>query len=51
MSTDWQGPKTSRRDFLGLLGGALGGVALTRGSAFALIRLGRETWLEEELLA
>jgi hypothetical protein len=35
MSTDWQGPKTTRRDFLGLLGGAPGGVALTRGSAFA----------------
>lgn len=35
MAKDWQGPKTSRRDFLGLLSTALGGVALTRGAVLA----------------
>ena len=35
MGADWQGPNTSRRDFLGFFGGALGGVALTRGTVFA----------------
>jgi len=35
MASDWQGPRTGRRDFLGLLGTALGGVALTRGGVLA----------------
>lgn len=35
MTRQGRGPKTSRRDFLGLLGSALGGVALSRGGALA----------------
>lgn len=40
MASNWRGPKTTRRDFLGLLGSALGGVALSRGDAFGGGRFG-----------
>jgi hypothetical protein len=35
MSADWPGPRTSRRDFLRLVGGTLGGVVLSHGYSWA----------------
>jgi hypothetical protein len=40
MAENWRGPGTTRRDFLSLLGTALGGIALSRGSAFGGGRFG-----------